>query len=611
MMSEEESNHSFCKKIKDLDAFGRDITLYYKGKEKSKTYFGSVFTILYSSLYFSFLVYKIVRMLKRTDVTFYDSQISPEKRPSIQLNKDNFYGGFSLEDPNTYDPFMDETIYTVKAFFKRAERSGGLWNWYVEELELEKCQLEKFGDLYKEEFSKKPFNSYYCFKNMDYVLEGTFNYDAYSMFYVQFFPCMNTTENNNHCKSLGEIDYYLEGTFLSLQMEDIQLTPENFDKPTRPTAQDIYTTVGKKLFKEFHVYYRIVNVETDLDIFGLDEIENKKTEKFLQFDSSNQMTTLKSTDIYKTGESFTDITIKLSDFVFTQKRTYLKLLDILGDVGGIMEVILAIFELISSFSTDLLFETSLVNSLFEFDLDSNQVFIHNKYREKRIRERSLREGNITAFEQFPTSQKNLSNNPQNFTNDNLKDPSTKRQMNPQKHSSSITVAGEEDLIRRRKRRRKNNIFGLKVYMRHRQNKEANEKNNVFQEEENKIPTVNYENIETLPQNINNNLENKDIIKKAKSEISFGSKKKINSTYKGKEKIDKIQLGKFWIYVFFICAKKRKTTHTILLEEAMNIISENLDIINVFKKIYGQSKNEKLEVIQLSESCKKELDTLTL
>ena len=33
-----------------------------------------------------------------------------EKPPSIRLSKDNFYGGFALEHPITYDPFIDESI---------------------------------------------------------------------------------------------------------------------------------------------------------------------------------------------------------------------------------------------------------------------------------------------------------------------------------------------------------------------------------------------------------------------------------------------------------------------------------------------------------------------
>ena len=55
------------------------------------------------------------------------------------------------------------------------------------------------------------------------------------------------------------------------------------------------------------------------------------------------MTKLLDKDVYETGESFCDITLKLSDLVFYQKRTYPKLLDILGDVGGLMEIVNIIF----------------------------------------------------------------------------------------------------------------------------------------------------------------------------------------------------------------------------------------------------------------------------
>ena len=607
-MASQQNNKNFFEKLKDIDIFGRDIALYYKGKEQTKTFFGSIFTILLLFIYLTFFVFKLIRMLKKTDVTFYDSEIVPEERPFIQLNNDNFYGGFALEDPNTYDPFIDETIYTVKAFFKRAERSGGKWNWQVKEIELEQCKLEKFGKLYVNEFSKKPINKYYCFKEVNFKLEGTFNYDAYSMFYLQIFPCINSTENNNHCKSLEEIDYYLDGTFFSLQMEDIELTPEDFKQPTRPTGQDVYTTVGKKLFKEFHIYIKIVNVETDLACIGLDELKNKKVEKFLKYDYSNQMSNIISNDIYKTGECFADITIKLSNYVLTQKRTYVKLLDILGDVGGLMEIFLFAFKIISSFSTDLLFETSLVNSLFEFDLASNKILIQNNYKKDTIKEKLLDEKNAVPLEKFQASQKSLMSNSQNYTNYNLKDPSSQRKMYRQKKIKSLTTVGGEDLITRR-RRGKKNIFSLKFYNDNTQKEKINENIYTIQKEKNKIPTINNEKREVFPSKIINNnfIDNNS---KEINETFFSDKNKIDCKYKETKKINKIQLGKFWIYFCFVCAKKRKNAHSLLLNESMKIISENLDIINVFRKIYGKSQTEKPEVIQISENCIKELRTLS-
>jgi len=74
-------------------------------------------------------------------------------------------------------------------------------------------------------------------------------------------------------------------------------------------------------------------------------------------------------DIYETGNKFCDVTFKLSENVRTQRRVYTKFVTILGDVGGLMEVIFTFFRLISSFSVDILYEISLVNRLFKFDLD--------------------------------------------------------------------------------------------------------------------------------------------------------------------------------------------------------------------------------------------------
>ena len=78
---------------------------------------------------------------KQPDVTFYDTFAYASKLPSVRITKGNFFGGFALENPITYDPFIDESIYIPKAYFKRAERKGDDFEWQVIELELERCKL--------------------------------------------------------------------------------------------------------------------------------------------------------------------------------------------------------------------------------------------------------------------------------------------------------------------------------------------------------------------------------------------------------------------------------------------------------------------------------------
>ena len=94
------------------------------------------------------------------------------------------------------------------------------------------------------------------------------------------------------------------------------------------------------------------------------------------------MTNLIEKDIYKTGEKFCDTTFKLSENVRTQRRVYTKFVTILGDIGGFMEVLFTLFRIISSFSVDILYEVSMVNRLFKFDLDKKNVILKDNIIEK-------------------------------------------------------------------------------------------------------------------------------------------------------------------------------------------------------------------------------------
>ena len=86
---------------------------------------------------------------------------------------------------------------------------------------------------------------------------GHFSYDNYSSFYIQLFPCVNYTENNNKCQSKEEIDYYLNRTLICMEFEDVELTPDNYIYPVRPRNQDIYFTVGKNSLEKYTFIIRL------------------------------------------------------------------------------------------------------------------------------------------------------------------------------------------------------------------------------------------------------------------------------------------------------------------------------------------------------------------
>ena len=135
---------------------------------------GRILSILFVAIYFGFLIYKIIRMLQKKDVTFYDRFTYVKVPSKVKITNENFYGGFALEHPVTYDTFIDESIYIPKAYFKRAEKKGDNFIWDQVELELEHCKLENFGKIYQEKFISKDLDNLYCIKNMDFFWKGIF-----------------------------------------------------------------------------------------------------------------------------------------------------------------------------------------------------------------------------------------------------------------------------------------------------------------------------------------------------------------------------------------------------------------------------------------------------
>ena len=258
---------------------------------------------------------------------------------------------------------------------------------------------------------------------MDYILEGHFSYDLYSFFFIQFFPCVNTTDKHT-CKPLEQIDYYLKNTFVTFQFQDIELTPNNYKTPIRPRGVDIYTTVGKKLFNEIHAYFQVVDIQTDMDWIGFDEFENFKSDVYLKYDEMISMRNIIETNIYETGESFCDFTIKLSENVRTERRTYTKLIAILGDIGGLMEVVYTLLKIISSFAGDILYEIALVNNLFSFDLNNKVIILKDKKNVKRIEFMKEKEEDSKTYNSINTLQKMTIQN--TFMNDDMNIPSRNR-----------------------------------------------------------------------------------------------------------------------------------------------------------------------------------------
>ena len=106
-----------------------------------------------------------------------------------------------------------------------------------------------------------------------------------------------------------------------------------------------------------------IRIETSTNIIGFDFFSNPKIDEYIKFDNVELFTVPGfNLDDESNNNSVCGIEFQLNDKTLMEKRYYSSLIDVLGDVGGFMEIINTFFGLICSFFGDIIYERTIVNS---------------------------------------------------------------------------------------------------------------------------------------------------------------------------------------------------------------------------------------------------------
>ena len=554
----------FCDFLKGIDFFGKLPELYIKGKPKQPTIIGRAFTVIFIILYIIIFAYKLYRMFIRLDITFYDSYSTTEETPSINITNENFYLLFSVYNDSGL-PFIDESVYYPVAYFVEGE---------LEKIELEKCNIDKIGSKYRKFFRETDFDNYYCLSNVNYTLLGYIN-----SIKLQLFPCKNDSEINNNCKPKEVIDEYLNGKTLEVDFEDILITPLNYDSPVKERINLIYTSIFKTFGQYMFTEMQLVNIETSTNIFGFDFLTNPKNDYFIKYYSLEIIPQPGyNLDDETNNYPIVEIEFQLNDKILLEKRQYIQLIDVLGEVEGLMEIIFSFFGVICSFVTDILYKKSIANNLFSFDLRKKIISIkkgkdlifkinHNNTKEEK---------NLGSIITSQNTHINKINKKKLLIMDTLNDKEINDKMS------------ENYLIN------KKNILEINPYG-------------------NQINNANYDTI-----SVKNNSKETE---KNKSRSFLNKSKKINNKLnlasdnnKNDMIINKFNLKDTLITLCFCYKNKRNKKTKILLDETMNIITEKLDILNLFRNIctIENLKNDfdyNVGILKISEECSNNLSDI--
>ena len=558
--------------IFDFDFYSRRISFFYNKRDTIGTVFGLILTFLYVTITLILFFFYFIKTIRRTEVTSHESTVYSHGYPSININPNLFYVAFGLEHPVSLIRYIDERIYYPEVSFIIQEKENGIFiTKKIIKLDIERCDQNKFGENYQNQFTAGELNNSYCLKYFNLTLYGGSNYDQSSFIQIKAYPCVNTSLNKNHCRPQNIIDFYLTSGYFSLIVKDIGLNPLNYTFPVIPILQNLKTNVDKSLCREALIYLGITEVKTDIGLFN----NIIKSENYLQYRNYLQSFYFISETEYHQGKEIFSAQIKLEEYIRVQNREYTKMSEVFSITGGYMQLISTIFALVRLFTKNITIEKKIINKLFNFNLKQKKLLLDIHYKKKLNYNIHFENGDIQYFIPLEARKSLKLYKKKIIQQDNCKSnkSSIRRYYSPNPRNT-----------------KKNKLF---IKSNNSNNKESLIKNKVIKSnsEKNRINQINNPN--SIERNFfnhskmfmllkNENFNNSNIFRIFGKNIPNNNNDK-TSILNDEQIIPKIN---FNIIDYVCCGKfKNKDANIELFNFGVNFYRSQIDIINIFNLIF--------------------------
>lgn len=364
------------KKLKQMDSIGIQVSLNYKGNSRLKTRTGGILTcLLYLLFVGGFLYFGTNMYLKRNPNVIQSSEYF-DNPPRIDISPQNFPFMLAVDDPtNNLDFFKDSTIYNLKAYLFRQNRTidaNGSIKLKSERipLDLVSCNLTYHFEGMENEFSNLNLNNAYCIApNSTIYLKGDFINNEWSMLQFYLYQCSNSTSNNT-CKSKEIIDSKLKATYIDFEYRLYYNTPKEYKEPMNKVKQQYFTSMSNYLGKQVNIYLKKINYTTDTGFLT----KMPYTKEYVQVDSIREF--INNPSPTENNQIFS-INIRLASNGDITERTYMKIQNVLANVGGLFKTITLFFIIITQVLFKNYFYVKLINENYNIGEDFNETMNMN------------------------------------------------------------------------------------------------------------------------------------------------------------------------------------------------------------------------------------------
>jgi hypothetical protein len=346
--------------IKYLDLIGPKPKLMTESKSRFKTIFGGLFTMTISLAILALSIYFSISLFSRNKISLISNQVQDIsfqyqifKIPYLMLITDNT--GASIEN--------SDNLYSMRGLYWYANTTTNRFN--IIPLKLINCQ-KNFKELWP--IYNKLFNlneSFICIDPNDENIRNKTIYGAYgdvvqgsSSMSIYINKCINDTKaNKTNCATKELIDKTFETAFFSILTVDYEINNYNVTDPGIPFVRVITNRISSTIFKRFAINVGSIEYNTDVGYMFQDII----AKKFTRFESYSESVDNRAEGIFP--GNFAVFSIQSSTNKFSVFRSYMKIQDLIANIGGVVKGITFFSTLIQNYFVSTYYTIKLINDL--------------------------------------------------------------------------------------------------------------------------------------------------------------------------------------------------------------------------------------------------------
>jgi len=391
--------------VNRVDLFGKPVALNFNGKEKSKSFIGAFFSGLVL-LFFVWALYIFSQdMFQKKNPKTIMSQSFHENPAAMVINADTFAFAFGLQDPQTYFHYINSSIYTVEVTRQQLSREvqpdGSLAEiWSSVPLEYETCSTAHFGHL-GSKFADIELDELYCLKKDqpaldEIVVQGVFESPVYQYIQASIKACDNATSSVT-CGTPKELQHYLGGGFFATYFTNIAIDPKSYKQPNVTYRDSYYSSLTYPYYKELTLWLNHLEVKSDVGWLLKDE----ELESFISFEK-----TVENLNFRQDMGSVLNFVVRVDKIKTHYERSYTKISDVFAEVNGLGAAVIVAFAFILRPFSDIKFNESLINELFEIKAPDTDGSSGSKAKNNsKTRKRSNSKKNSKKLEKKNSSSK--------------------------------------------------------------------------------------------------------------------------------------------------------------------------------------------------------------